>query len=665
MSLQISNFWSGKAAINLLQQDLQQMSALLEEAARHMDEISKGNLDIPLSPAFQDSAVGHSLLAMKQQLARISEDERLRHWLNSGLATFSDILRNKKSLSLDALSDDILSSLVKYVGANQGGIFIMNDTNPNKPTLDLLACYAYSRKKFLEKRVNVGEGLIGQCALEKDIILMTQVPTDYVTITSGLGEATPRNVLITPLMLNEAVFGVLELASFNEFKKHHLEFVQKLAENIAATIKNVHDIDRTQQLLNTTSQQSEELRAQEEEMRQNMEEMQATQEEMRRISEELNRAQEQMFEGLNTTTAIIELDHRGHILKANDNFLMLMGYQMDDIQGHHHSMFVPKDIVQTEAYSTFWRELASGKAMTGLFERVTSEGKTVWLNAIYNPIRSRNGEIKKIVKFATDATSEQELIAENIGIKEGINATMATIDFTPTGEVLRANDNFLKLMGYRLMDIRGKHHRMFVPAEVVAQPEYTSFWQRLAEGKPMQGVFCRKTADGNVVWLNAIYNPIRNRKGVVVKVVKFAFDVTSEQELIAEVNSIKTGINATTAMVEFTPEGKVLGANDNFLKLMGYKLHQIQGQPHRMFVSEAIAQSTEYSLFWSNLAAGAPHSGVIERQDAQGASVWLNAIYNPIRNRLGKVVRVVKYATIIKEPAMVKAIQPQDKGQAV
>lgn len=518
---------------------LQMLIDQMQEASRFINGIQNGDLNIPIPENLAKRELGQALQAMKDYMNRIASEEEKRSWLNSGLAQFSDILRNKESLELGALSDHILSSLVKYVKANQGALFVLEGEHEDT-YLEMISCYAYDKKKYLNKRFAIGDGLTGQCVLEKQTIHLKQVPEDYVFITSGLGEARPRSILISPLLINEKVFGVLELASFEEFTPHRIEFINKLSENIASTIKNVKDNERTVALLNASQQQAEELRSQEEEMRQNMEEMQATQEEMERKSNELNKATAEasvLLDGINATMATIEFTPDGIVLTANKNFLKVLKYSLEDIKGKHHRKFVPDEIVETSEYKTFWSRLAKGEAITGVFKRIDSVGNTIWLNAIYNPIFNANKQVVKVVKFATDVTAEQELLAETRGLLQGINATMATIEFTPGGTVLHANENFLKTMKYKLVDIKGEHHKKFVPQEILESEDYKNFWKRLAQGESITGIFQRIDANGNPVWLNAIYNPIFNASHQVVKVVKFATDITAEQERLRKSSS--------------------------------------------------------------------------------------------------------------------------------
>jgi PAS domain S-box-containing protein len=245
-----------------------------------IESISAGDFSVQLSLE-GDENLSATLLNMRDKLRENAENDQKRNWSTSGLAQIGEILRANTNSTVE-LYDNILRFVVKYTKSNQGGLFLLNEDSETDQYLELVACYAFERKKYLTKRVTVGEGLVGQCFLEGERIYLLEVPQEYITITSGLGGANPSALLIVPLKVNEKIFGVLELATFSQYEDFEIELVEKLAETIASTISTVRINDSTRILLEKTQQQAEEMRAQEEEMRQNMEELEATQEEMRR-----------------------------------------------------------------------------------------------------------------------------------------------------------------------------------------------------------------------------------------------------------------------------------------------------------------------------------------------------------------------------------------------
>lgn len=224
---------------------------------------------------------------LKENLSKLEEaqkEERKRQWLNEGLAKGMIIIRNQPDMK--KLCDELISFVVKYINANQGGLFVVNEDNPNDVFLELAAAYAFERKKHIQKRVEIGEGLLGQAYLEKNNVHLKVIPKGYLVITSGLGTAPPTSVLIVPLKINGVIPAIIELASFKEFQEHEIRFVEIFGENIASHLQSARINATTQSLLSISQQQAEEMRSQEEEMRQNMEELSATQEEMIRKERE-------------------------------------------------------------------------------------------------------------------------------------------------------------------------------------------------------------------------------------------------------------------------------------------------------------------------------------------------------------------------------------------
>jgi signal transduction protein with GAF and PtsI domain len=270
--------------------ELKNQEEEMRRATEFVKKLDDFNLDIEYeginNNAINEKPLVSALINMRNRMKEFSEKELERKWTTEGLAMFSEILHNT-NISTFNLYDKVIANLVKYLHANQGGLFVINDDDNINTFIELVACYAYERKKYLNKKIESGEGLIGQCVLEVETIYLTEIPSQYVTITSGLGEATPRSLIIVPLKINEKIYGVIEIASFREFKNHERLFIEKLAESIASIIATSKTAERTQRLLEESQMKEEKLRAQEEEMRQNLEELHTTQEQMKRQEEEM------------------------------------------------------------------------------------------------------------------------------------------------------------------------------------------------------------------------------------------------------------------------------------------------------------------------------------------------------------------------------------------
>lgn len=257
----------------------------LKSTSAFAEEIGKGNLNASFNALGADDILGNSLLLMRDNLKRSLEQESKRNWTVTGLAKFGELLRDQDQ-DIEKFGDRVLSFTVKYVQANQGRLYVVNDDIQGEEFLQMISCYAWDKKKFIQQKIAPGEGLTGQCWQEGNVIDMTKVPDNYVKITSGLGTANPTNIFIVPLKVNDIIYGIIELASFKVLEPHEKEFITKLSENLAAAISTVRINNKTKILLEQTQQQAEEMKAQEEEMRQNMEELSATQEEMGRKEKE-------------------------------------------------------------------------------------------------------------------------------------------------------------------------------------------------------------------------------------------------------------------------------------------------------------------------------------------------------------------------------------------
>lgn len=234
-------------------------------------------------------------------------------------------------------------------------------------------------------------------------------------------------------------------------------------------------------------------------------------------------------------------------------------------------------------------------------------------------------------------------------VMEALSRSQAIIEFKPDGTVLAANENFCRVMGYEPNEIVGRHHRMFVDPGDAASADYTAFWAKLARGEFDEGQYRRIGKNGREVWIRASYNAVRNSRGQVVRIVKVAADITVAKLQSAEFASKMDAVSRAQAIIEFTPDGEILYANENFLKTVGYRLEEIQGRHHRMFVEEAYAKSAEYQAFWRDLKAGEFTAAEFRRVGKGGREVWIQASYNPVFDLNGRVLKVVKFATDVSD----------------
>jgi PAS domain S-box-containing protein len=401
--------------------------------ADFLEKIGDGNFNIEYTVLSEKDKLGYSIKGMRSKLHKLVSEEASRQWSTEGIAKFGATLRESTD-DLKVLCDKLLSDLVKYLNANQGAIFLLNEEKREKTFLEMVSAYAWDRKKFITKTIEIGEGLVGQAAIEKGTIYLTDVPENYITITSGLGFANPRSTLIVPLLFNDELFGVMEFASFKTYEPFEIGFVEKLAEIIASTISRVKINKQTEKLLRDSQKLTEEMRTQEEEMRQNLEEMNATQEEMQQ--REVERIG--IFTAINNTLATVEFTMDGRIINANDKYLSLMNYTHEEIENKTDRIFADKSNEPIELYNKFWNELNQGKLQRGDYKRITKDGREIWFSASYTPSLDKHGKPYKVIELAQDISEKKR----------------AELETQRQAEELRAQGEKLKIYTAELEDIK-------------------------------------------------------------------------------------------------------------------------------------------------------------------------------------------------------------------
>jgi methyl-accepting chemotaxis protein len=348
---------------------------------------------------------------------------------------------------------------------------------------------------------------------------------------------------------------------------------------------------------------------------------------------------------ISKSQAVIEFNMDGTIITANENFLATMGYSLAEIEGRHHGMFVLPATRDSAAYRDFWAVLNRGVFQSGEFKRVGKGGRDVWIQGSYNPVLDSNGKPFKVIKFASDITAEKLRGMEESGKIAAIGRSQAMVEFNLDGTIITANDIFLGVVGYSLEEIAGKHHAMFVEPATRDSAAYREFWASLSRGEYQAAEYKRIAKGGREVWILATYNPILDDTGRVIKVVKYASDLTEQKLRTANFAGQLDAIGKSQAVIEFGMDGRVLIANENFLTVLGYSLAEIQGKHHSMFVMPNERDAAEYRDFWAALNRGQYQAAEYRRIGKGGREVWIQASYNPILDLNGKPYKVVKYAT--------------------
>jgi PAS domain S-box-containing protein len=425
------------------------------EAAQFATRLNEGKLDTDFVAGNENDRMGVSLNKLRESMTetrkeeenRKTEDE-IRNWTAQGIAMFNDILRQDNN-DMKKLSFNIIKNLIQYLNANQGGFFLLEENPEDGQYLNLISAYAFDRQKFLQKKIRVGEGLAGNCVQEKQTVYLRDVPKNYMEIKSGLGGSVPRSLLIVPLKKEEQITGVVEIASFNEFRKHEIDFVEKVAESIAATIVTVRLHEQTSLLLEESKKRSEEVSQQEEELRQNLEELKATQEEMARIRKD---EEEKERERRASEKAMMErLEEHQRLLSKEKSLLdALLNNVPESIYFKDlHSRFIrfsssmlglfklekPEDLIGKSDFDMFDEEhsrpayedeqkiIRTGEAMVDKIEKeVLPDGRVNYVNTTKMPLRDENGNIIGTFGISKDVTgfvNMQHEIEKNKSVIKG------------------------------------------------------------------------------------------------------------------------------------------------------------------------------------------------------------------------------------------------------
>ncbi len=501
------------------------------------------------------------------------EEEYQRHWITEGLASFGVVLRATHS-NLETLSYSVVSELSRYLDAQIVGIFVINDSDPDNKYIEQTGSFAYERKKFTDKKIEWGEGLVGGCILEKKTVFIEDATDDYVEITSGLGKSNPRCILIVPLIFNEEIYGAIEIASLRVLQGYEIEFVEKLGDSIASSISGIKINMRTAVLLKDSQKGQEIMKSQEAEMRNSMRELREIQLAAAKQSEEFL----SFTNSVNQSLIRAEYDVDGNLTYANANFLSKLGYSSSkEIEGQNVSIFITEN--DQEWFGDLWKRIVKGREQfEGEIKHLTKSGSELWTMATYTTVRDKNGEILKVLFLAMDMTKFKQEVTGYTGQMAAVNRSVIKADFTPRGKIIEFNQKFKEAMFYESLELQNKSIFDFIsPSEI---NEFSIIWKNIAAGVPFERRIKMITKNGEDRWFHGSFSIINDLFGEISKIVYMAYDVT---------NQIKTEVTNREQLEKIQiQKGKLQQARDEMTKKLREAREEIRLQYSDVEVSKIL-----------------------------------------------------------------------------
>lgn len=478
----------------------------VEAAIGAIESTGEANFPEALSRVKTDR-IASALQIANGRFAAFRKKEADDHWVAHGISAISAI--KHRGSDITSYVKELTTAIVRYLDASQAGFFLLRKDEENT-FFELTSAYAYGKQRFREKRINVGEGLIGQLYFEKEPVYITNVPADYVTITSGLGEALPRCICIMPLLWEGEIYGALEIASFTVLGSTKLEYLEKIAEIVAYNLGTIENARRTETLLCESRTMAAEMKAQDEELRQHMLELQQAQQEMHRRHQEMD--------AILATMSTLELDPDGSVIKANDIFLGLTGYSSSYLNGRAYKSLIPGDDNDTTQFEMMWSSILSGRSFSGEFRIRNSTGDIIWMAGNFTPIAGPDGRPYKIMLISLFTTHDKEKVMELQELVAAFKSCFPMAEINSDFTFRSASDLFLKTIGVRRGELRKTS-----PRQVFANGSSAKVERMLSDPATRTGSVELDIVDnaGQIVRFNSAIAKLagqdeHNRKGLLI-----------------------------------------------------------------------------------------------------------------------------------------------------
>jgi methyl-accepting chemotaxis protein len=663
-----------------LQESLEMAQASAEELRQNMEELQATQEEIDKQRK--------KLLENRETMLQVEKELRERQslmersqWLESNLSRFDDLMRQYYDNSLENFSEAIMLELATLLKATQGAFYVFDES---EQILRMTGGYACTIKTVKKAEFKVGEGVLGQIIKTKKYVLIPDLPVDTNLVESGLTKVRSKSLVIMPMLYNEDIQGVVEIAVLDDISDTHLEFLQRLAKNIATMLQSIRGISRTQKLL----EQSQEMTAQ---LQHNTRELEAT-----KLEVELKAMEFQsQFNAIDRSMIVLEYTTDGEILYANENFSQLSQYELEELMGKHHSIFLTEKYLNSEEYKILWHRIRNNDNVETEYECIAKDGTTFWMRTNYYALGK--GKNKKIRVLAYDTTTEKEqdlkileqlnVLRENeemmqknfelmqdlqdeVALKanefqeqlNAINISTAMIEYNAEGIVRYVNDRFLSVTGFEKDELLGKAHQELVEKRFSESKSYKKIWERLNQREFVDGEFEFKAKDGSLIWLRGSFYPVADQKGKLLKVMLLATNITYEMQqeerirdylmdlevtrsqLSDHIRSLESQLMAVDQVfgtVEVSLDGKIIKANQHFLEYAEYKKDDLVGKEFTSLFSKDFVASPEYTALWQRLQNHEMVIGEFVQITKQKKSQKLFGGYYPIISNNEEVEKII------------------------
>lgn len=663
-----------------LQEALEASQANEEELRQNMEELQ----------ATQDELRNQSaqLLENQEAMKKVEQELRIRQteleksqWIETNLQKFEELMRLNYDKTLEDFSEIILSEMAELLESTQAAFYIFEQ---DRKILRMTAGYACTPKTVKKSTFGEGEGMIGQVIKNKKLTYLLDLPEDTAVIESALTKVKSKSLLILPLLYNEQLEGVIELAVFDSLKEPELIFSERLGKNIASMIQSIRGFLRTQELLIQSREMTSKIQ-------QNARELESTKQEVEIRALEFQR----LFNAINHSMLVVEYNMNGNIINVNDNFLRISRYSREELMHKHQSIFLPDSFVNSKEYKLLWDKILHNDFVEYEYECINKNGKSFFIKSNYYILGENDN--KKIMNLAYDITLEkrqdrkiletikelkekeetlQKNLEETKRLKEelaakakefqeqlnAINLSTAMIEYDKNGKIRYVNDKFALLMGYTKAELIGNHQHLFFEEKFLSSDAFLDLWTKLNNIEFIETEFEFFKKDRSTVWLRSSFYPVTDNRNNLTKVMQLSTNISQEiqqdekiKDYLLELEKMKSSfetksqeleaeleaIDKALGMIELSTQAEILKVNSVFADYFFYAKEELQGQKFEILFDKKYLQSVTYQQSWDEMRKGKYAEAEVTMLDKnkQAKQVWV--CFYPVLDTQKKIISVL------------------------